>query len=214
MNKNYVAGIIIAAGLVLVFALDRLQPEKEIPHVHDHETIAPAPAIPASPSSARLGRGVNRGNLGRLNINVPPGWIQESPTSSMRIAQYRLPGDAAGSGDAEMAVFDRIGGTARQNIDRWIGQFTQPDGRPSNELAEMSQLTAGIVRVDRVHVQGTYSAGLMAGSAAQQPDYSLIGYIVNLPEGPYYFKAVGPTATMDYWTRELDAFIGHIEVAG
>ncbi len=37
-----------------------------------------------------------------LTFDLPPGWIAEQPSSMMRLAQYRLPGDA---GAAELTVF-------------------------------------------------------------------------------------------------------------
>ena len=68
-------------------------------------------------------------SLGDLAANVPEGWVEEEPASSMRLAQYRLPGD--GAGDAVLAVFhfgSNQGGSVDANIDRWYGQFSQPDG--------------------------------------------------------------------------------------
>lgn len=214
MNKNWITGIIIAAGLIMVLSVDSLQPEEKEVHVHDNETVLSAPPPRTNtPLNSPLGRGVNKGNLGSMNVTIPDGWARESPSSSMRIAQFNLPGDDAGP--AELAVYNRIGGNVQQNLERWIGQFTQPDGRSSSDKAELTQfLAGGSLRVDRIYLEGTYSAGAMGGSPMQQREYGLLGYIVIMPDGPYYFKAIGPVATINFWMDEMDAFIRGIQVAG
>ncbi len=69
---------------------------------------------------------------GGVTLVAPQGWVSEQPSSSMRKSQYRLPGPDTG-GDAEVAVFAGIGGSAQANIDRWIGQFSGPDGSPAKD---------------------------------------------------------------------------------
>ena len=70
-----------------------------------------------------------------VKYDVPQDWVQEQPSSVMRVDQYRLPhkeGDDAS--DGELAVFGSgIGGTADENISRWRGQFTTADGKPGAE---------------------------------------------------------------------------------
>lgn len=213
MNKNVILGLIVVTGLALVYLVDELQPRGEVEPAHVHDTVIPAPpARTASPMNAPLGRGVGKGNLGSMDVTVPSDWIVESPSSSMRIAQYKLPGET--SGNAEIAVFNRIGGSVKQNIDRWIGQFIQPDGSSSQQKADLTQFVVGSLRVDRIYLEGTYSAGAMGGSPAQQTGFCLLGYIVNMPDGPYYFKAVGPTETIKLWETSIDQFIKNIKVAG
>ena len=67
-----------------------------------------------------------------LTAHVPAAWESQSPSSSMRLAQYRVPG-TAGSGDAEFVVFyfgQGQGGSAEANITRWQSQFSSPSGKP------------------------------------------------------------------------------------
>src|SRR5437867_10979552 len=56
---------------------------------------AAAPELPAVPEGAGQGKAA-------LAWTVPAGWISEPPASSMRRAQYQVPGPA---GDGECAVF-------------------------------------------------------------------------------------------------------------
>lgn len=57
-----------------------------------------------------------------LTLKVPATWQQKESTSSMRAAEFLIPGDPAA---AELVVFYFGGPTGgiKANIDRWVGQF-------------------------------------------------------------------------------------------
>lgn len=145
-----------------------------------------------------------------LGWRVPEGWITEQPASSMRIAQYRVPGSA---GDGECVVFyfgPGQGGDPAANARRWAGQFTQPDGRSSLELMTTSDLESTAVPVQLVEVTGTYDGGM---SPTEQPagameGYMLLGAIVQGSDAPWFFKLTGPEATL---RDQREAFVGMLE---
>ena len=62
----------------------------------------------------------------------------------MRKAQYRLPRVEGDPEDAELVVFyfQGSGGAPQANIDRWIGQFTRPDGSPIGDAARTTNRQA------------------------------------------------------------------------
>src|SRR5262245_3759564 len=68
----------------------------------------------------------------------PDAWTVVKTTSSMRVAQFavpRAPGDAA-DGELVLYYFGGSGGSVEANIERWIAQMQQPDGRPSSAVAK------------------------------------------------------------------------------
>jgi hypothetical protein len=71
-----------------------------------------------------------------LGYTVPAGWKSIPTTSSMRTAQFALPRAAADTQDAELVVyyFGGSGGTVEANIERWLGQMQQPDGRSARSM--------------------------------------------------------------------------------
>jgi hypothetical protein len=145
-----------------------------------------------------------------LTWTTPTGWIDEEPSSRMRRAQYRVPGSGGEGGDAECVVFyfgPGQGGDATTNARRWANQFSQPDGRPSEEVMKTSLLEGGPVRILMVEVAGTYSAGLMAGGSAgeEKPDYMLLGAVAQGPDANWFFKLTGPEPTV---REQRDAFEG------
>lgn len=153
---------------------------------------------------------------GQLRFEMPDGWVQESPSSSMRRAQYRLPGEG-GEDDAELAifVFPGTGGSVQANVDRWIGQFSQPDGSSSAEKAEIDTREINGFPVTFVSLTGTYSGGGMApmagGSSEPQEGYKMLAAIIETPADPWFLKLTGPEATVDYWESSFAEFVESVE---
>ena len=109
-----------------------------------------------------------------LAYTAPAGWKPVATSSSMRVAQFALPHAAGDSEDAELVVY-YFGGSVRTveaNIERWVGQMQQPDGRPSSAVPQRQSRTINGLKVTLVDVPGTYrgrdDAGL--GAAPQQPE--------------------------------------------
>jgi hypothetical protein len=124
-----------------------------------------------------------------IQWTVPANWKPEAPRP-MRAATYSV-------GDAECGVYyfgPGQGGSVQQNLDRWIGQFEEPGGRPSKEVARGKTETINGLKVTTVDVSGTYTGagGPMASEKSSKPDYRLLGAIVETSQGPVFFKFTGP----------------------
>lgn len=134
-------------------------------------------------------------------FNLPASWRNEQPSSSMRLAQASIPGDA---GDGQLTVFyfgPGGGGGVEANIERWVGQV-QLDAGTSPRRIRMD-LEGGMV-ASWVEVEGTIQPSMMgAGPTEPQPGSRLQGAVVEGPQGPWFFKATGPSATLD---GQRDAF--------
>lgn len=157
--------------------------------------------------------GSGQGRTG-LHWTVPEGWLSGEPSSQMRKAQYRIPGEA---GDAECVVFyfgPGQGGDARANAERWAGQFTQPDGRASTEVMKTESLDVNGLNVMWVEVKGTYKASpMMGGSAEPNPGYMLFGAIASGPDANWFFKLTGPEATVEANRSAFDAMVRSLQIA-
>ena len=149
---------------------------------------------------------------GEIRYSVPAEWKSEKPKSQMRKAQYSIPG-IDGNADGEMAVFvfPGTGGSAQANIDRWIGQFMQPDGSDSKEKSEIKNITVNNLHVTTMYVTGTYlkssSQMMMGGPKEELTDYAMLAAIVETSKDPWFFKLVGPQKTVDHWRPEFDKFV-------
>jgi hypothetical protein len=125
---------------------------------------------------------------------MPPSWKAEAQRP-MRLATYLA------ASDAECGVYyfgPGQGGSVDANLDRWIGQFLQADGKPSKAAAKIVKRTVHGLPVTTVDVSGAYTG--MGGPTAQpgpaMPGYRLLGAIAEGPQGSIFFKFTGPSAAM------------------
>lgn len=150
----------------------------------------------AAPASKERGDAVSV-TWRKLKTRVPAGWEAQQPTSSMRVAQYRVPG-ARGSGDAELIVFyfgQDQGGSADANIARWTSQFSSSDGKPVQPAVE--RFTVGGMPVTVAELTGTYARSMgMGGQGEPKPDQTLLAAVVETAAGNLFVQLHGPRATV------------------
>jgi hypothetical protein len=128
---------------------------------------------------------------------TPSGWVEETPSSSMRRGQYRIPGPG---GDAELAIFyfgAGQGGDATANAQRWAGQFTQPGGGDPLEVMKTQTVDVRGTKVLLVETTGTYvNTAMSPADVGEKPNYALLGAVVPGPDANWFFKMTGPQATV------------------
>ena len=151
-----------------------------------------------------------------LKFTVPAGWVEEERTSSMRIAQYRLPKAAGDAEDASLVLYyfgQGQGGSTAANIERWVGQIQQADGSASKTRSKEESLEAHGLKVTIVDVAGTYVAETAPGSGTfhNQPGYRLRAAVVETPKGSYFVKLVGPEKTVAQWNESFLSYLRSFE---
>jgi hypothetical protein len=150
-----------------------------------------------------------------LKFRVPAGWVEQERTSSMRVAQYRLPKAPGDTEDASLVLYyfgQGQGGSTAANIDRWISQMKQPDGS-ALKGAKDEHLEANGLKVTTVDVSGTYVAETAPGSGTfnNKPGYRLRAAVVETPNGSYFVKLVGPEKTVTQWNESFLSYIKSFE---
>ena len=148
-----------------------------------------------------------------LKFRVPAGWVEEERTSSMRVAQYRLPRAEGDTEDASLVLYyfgQGQGGTTAANMERWVGQMKQADGSASKDKAKEENFEANGLKVATVDVAGTYVAETAPGSGTllNKPGYRLRAAVVETPKGSYFVKLVGPEKTVTHWN---DSFMSYLK---
>ncbi|OLC43629.1 MAG: hypothetical protein AUH43_20225 [Acidobacteria bacterium 13_1_40CM_65_14] len=150
-----------------------------------------------------------------LTFTTPHGWQQTQPGSSMRVAEFTLPRAAGDGEDAQLVVyyFGGAGGSVNANIDRWVGQMQQPDGKPSSAVAKKQTRTVNGLAVSLVDVDGTYVAETAPGSTERhnKPNFRLRAGVVQTANGPYFIKLTGPAKTVSSWDRAYDQFVSSLK---
>jgi hypothetical protein len=151
-----------------------------------------------------------------LKFDAPQGWVSKAPGSSMRVAEFTLPKTAGDSEDATLAVFHfgGQGGTIEANLERWIGQMTQPDGRASKDVARTTKLSPRGLPITLVDLTGTYVAEVSPGSSERfnKPGFRLRAAVVETKEGPYFVKLTGPEKTVGRWDEAFMSFLKSLRI--
>lgn len=167
---------------------------------------APPTAGSAAPASDR------QKVLGPFTLEVPSGWVEQTPRSRMRRAQFALPRESGDSEDGELTVFYfgmGQGGSTDANINRWIGQVGQPDGSSSRDKAKIRESDVSGFRMTEVDVSGTLKASNMPGAPSRpaRSGYRLLGAVLESPQGPWFFKLTGPEKTISRWADSFRQFL-------
>ena len=185
-------------------------PSKE----EEHRPAPPAPAASAATTPATATKPARQPGA-PLVFEPASDWVVETPTSSMRKAQYELPRAAGDPEDGECVVYffgAMGGGGVEPNIERWCSQFEQPDGRASKDRLARSERKVGDMPVTEVQLRGTYVAETAPGSGQRvnKPGFAMLGAIVESDHGAYYVKLVAPEATLHKHESAFREFIGRI----
>jgi len=172
-----------------------------------------APLSPIPAHALALGEQAGGGESGEIVWSKPKEWTEETPTSSMRKAQYRLPAAAGDQKDGECVVYyfgAGQGGDVKSNLDRWASQFHGWGSTPPKFL----EMRAGGLAISRAEVRGTYTPspmGMGGGPEPQpKPDSMLLGAIVPGPDANWFFKCTGPVKTMEANRARFDALLASV----
>jgi hypothetical protein len=161
---------------------------------------------------AAVGAAPVRHEAAGLRFAVPAEWTRVPAPSDVRAAQYRIPRAGNDTKDGEIVLYffgPNRGGGVEENLTRWYGQFTQPDGRPSKDIAVKTTRKVRGLDVTVVDLSGTYAG--MGPGAAPAPNHRMLGAIVEGKGGPWFWKAVGPSATIEAAKPAFDQLIDSLE---
>jgi hypothetical protein len=151
---------------------------------------------------------------GSLSLEAPASWKRVQPKSGIVETEFAIP-SAGDLPPGRMTVMG-AGGSVQANVDRWYGQFSQPDGSATKDKATTKTLKLAGCSVTLVDVSGTYKdmpgGPFAGGKTVERPDYRMLAAIIETPEqakqGSYFLKFYGPAATV---AQEADGFRKMIE---
>jgi hypothetical protein len=135
-----------------------------------------------------------------IRWTTPANWKAQEQRA-MRLANYTVPPASGDQENGKCGVYyfgQGQGGSVQANMDRWIGQFQQADGKPSKDAAKVGNRNIHGLKVTTVDVSGSYT-GMGGPRAPQGPPksgYRLLGAIVEGSQGSVLFKLSGPAKTV------------------
>lgn len=144
-----------------------------------------------------------------LTLTVPSNWKQQQPSNNLRLAQFEIPAPKEGVEPAELVISGPFGGSAAQNIQRWVGQFA-PEGREAKMTQGESKQGKYIV----VDMTGTYNRSVGPPFRRQTEavkGYRVINVMLSVTEGRggnYFLKLAGPEETVKSVESQIRSSFG------
>jgi len=150
---------------------------------------------------------------GGFSLEAPAGWKRVAPKSGIVETEFAIPSEGE-LPPGRMTVMG-AGGSVQANVDRWYGQFAQPDGSATKDKATTKTLKLAGCTITLVDVAGTYKdmpgGPFAGGQAVERPDYRMLAAIVETPgkeQGSYFLKFYGPAGTV---AKHADGFRKMVE---
>ncbi|WP_146155227.1 hypothetical protein [Enhygromyxa salina] len=167
------------------------------PHALDPHARTPPSATPPGPPRDVTPSGETMTvTVDGLAMVVPSEWTHAPGSNPMRKAEFIIPGPG---GDVRLVVSRFAGGAGltAKNIERWKGQITLAEGAE----AQTSEREVNGLKVTSVDMRGRYAGQSMPGAPPQPPvdDARMLAAAIEGAGDPWYFKLVGPAATIDVW---------------
>jgi hypothetical protein len=150
--------------------------------------------------------------VGDLQFTIPAKWQIQPVESAARGGQWRVPALRPDGENGQVVVFyfgTGVGGSAKENIEAWIGTMFNAEGHPAAAEQKLHQ-TAGF-KISQVVVFGTYNqiVSLPGVPPQTKPNYGLVGAVIENPQGNIYWRFTGPealiTATLPLFDKVIDS---------
>jgi hypothetical protein len=183
-----------------------------------HPAIAPATqeSKPGEMETASPAEGSHTITLGdKLTMTAPDSWIIKRPANQIISQEFAVHAAKGDPRDGRMTVVLSTGGSVQANIDRWAGQFSQPDGsKTSDKMKVEKKATSAGQEVHLVDISGTYqeSAGMMQ-AATERPDYRMLAAIIPADGASFFIKFYGPKKTVAEHEKEFRAMLDGLKPA-
>jgi hypothetical protein len=186
-------------------------PAKEAADAAANDTAAPA---------AGDGFEVAVAKGGALVFNAPSSWKKVKPRSFVVEYEISVPkseGEAGDAADGRLTIMG-AGGNVQANIDRWYGQYTQPDGSKTADNSTVTESKVAGCDVTWVDIEGTLMdrpGGPMAGGAVvERENYRTLASIIQAGDhGQYFIKLYGPVKTINDNEAAFRSFVQSLVIA-
>lgn len=150
-------------------------------------------------------------DLDGLKSTAPGDWKEQAPSNRMRFMQFRLPKKGDDKHDAELVIFRNISGTAKENVQRWKGQFSPPEGKKIDDVAKVEELKVSGAELTYLDVSGTYLFKTRpvdpSDKGEKRPNYRMLAVQFDAPKNIYHIKLTGPAKTVEAYKKGFDEWV-------
>ena len=150
----------------------------------------------------------------KVTLTAPADFVATKPGNNIIAYEFAAPKVEGDERDGRLTVMT-ASGSVDANVDRWIAQFAQPDGKPTKERTEIKKLAIGGQEVHLVDISGTFSdrPGPFAPGVNRE-GYRMLGAIIDTADhGQHFLKFYGPAKTVAAHEKAFDALVKSLKVA-
>lgn len=143
---------------------------------------------------------------GQLAYLAPSSWTETETSNPMRFKEYIL--DPQSKTNVAVYFFKDIQNQLEPNLRRWKNQFRDDKART---LLEKKQFNRFKLPITVYHLTGAFlEQETMADPNSKvtiKPDSALLAAVVEMKEGTWFFKTVGPTAVIASHRKSFDDLV-------
>ena len=152
-------------------------------------------------ASADTEKGTGTVEVANHTFKYAKPWAEKQVTSPMRAAELTYDHEEDELDDVSVAFF-HMGGSIRQNLDRWIGQFA---GEPKVEEEEMEFDGTKVVMLIATGTYNESSGGPFSGNSTPRKNYTMLGAVVETDNAArfVFLKLAGPNASVAAMKEEF-----------
>jgi len=147
--------------------------------------------------------------FGDLKSTTPASW-KPGKFGGFRFMEFKLPHHKDDEVDGDLAIFKGFGGSKKENLTRWKGQFIAPEGKSIDDVTKVEEMKVADCEVLYVDISGTYLEGppmLPAAQKKKRPGYRMLAVQFEAPDDKYHIKLVGPAKTIEKHKKEFDEWL-------
>lgn len=153
---------------------------------------------------------------GKMVFTAPKGWVKKKPASRIVEVEFEAPAAEGDDKGGRLTVMG-AGGSVEENLNRWYGQFTQPDGKSTKDAAKVQKMSVAGQEVHYVDIAGTYKdqpgGPFAGGQTVMRENYRMLGAIVRSKEaGNYFLKFYGPKKTIDANEKAFQSLVESLQI--
>lgn len=134
---------------------------------------------------------------GKYELRADPAWKKIEPRVAIIQHEFAVTAAKGDKRPGRITVTSATG-SVQANIDRWFGQFAQPDGTNTKDRAKVEKKKIAGQTVHLVDISGTYNDKRGPFSpGVKRPDHRMLAaIIVSEKSGKYFVKFYGPEKTV------------------
>ena len=147
-----------------------------------------------------------------MKSKTPDTWKEETPSSSMRLTQFKVPKAEGDTEDAELVIFYFKGGsgTPEQNLQRQRAKFKPPAGKDKVE-EKLDKIKVGTHEAPYQDLTGTILQKKRpfdpADKGVEKGNYRQLYVILVTDKGDFYPTLVGPAKTVEKHKKDFEDWL-------